>query len=276
MGLIFFFHHSNFYSINYTTLPMLLPLRCSLLLWVLLACFASILQAQDSTALLESVDIPPLFEGCADPLISASQRQACSAPKIQQFIRKHLSYPDSARVRGVEGMVVVRFSVSETGAITDLELLRNIGAGCGQEALRVVRMMPNFTPAYRNGKAIATKMTLPIRFTQKQSKGVEMKYRVEWGATYTSKITKTELKGLLRRHLMVRDVYGEVYDPQFISLKIETPNKDIELETRGGQLSREMLQALKRVRPRHRITLYLTIKDKYEEIDVPRILEITP
>ena len=255
---------------------MLLFLRCYWLLLVALACSANILQAQDSTNILESVDIPPLFEGCADPLISASQRQACSAPKIQQFIQEHLSYPDSARVRGVEGMVVVLFSVSETGAITDLELLRNIGSGCGQEALRVVRMMPNFTPAYRNGKAIATKMTLPIRFTQKQSKSSEMKYSVEWGAIYTNKITKTELKALLRRHLVVRDAYGEVYDPQFISLKIETPNKDIELETRGGQLSREMLQALKRVRPRHRISLYLTIKNKYEEIDVSRILEITP
>lgn len=255
---------------------MLLLLRCSLLFLATFVYSTSILQAQDSTALLKTVDIPPLFEGCADPLISASQRQNCSAPKIQQFIRAHLSYPDSARARGVEGMVVVRFSVSETGMITDLELLRNIGAGCGQEALRVVRMMPNFTPAYRNGKAIATKMTLPIRFTQKQSKDPKMGYRVEWGATYTNKITKTELKLLLRRQLMVRDAYGEMYDPQFITLKIETPNKDIELETRGGQLSREMHQALKRVRPRHRMTWYLTIKDKYEEIEVSRVLEIIP
>lgn len=255
----------------------------SILHWFLLGyvgllCTASTLQAQDSIAptTLAPVDIPPLFQGCADPLISAAQRQACSAPKIQEFVREHLTYPDSARVHGVEGVVVVRFSVSETGAITDLELVRNIGAGCGQEAMRVVRMMPNFTPAYRNGEAIPTKMVLPIRFSQKENNTIANQYRVEWGATYTNQITKTELKALLRRHLMVRDVYGEMYDPQFVSLKIETPNKEVNLENRGGQLSQEMLKALKRARPQQRITLYVTIKKKYEEIEVKRVLEVIP
>ena len=253
-------------------------LRWSLLWYVGVWCSIHALQAQDSIALtaLAPVDIPPLFQGCADPLISAAQRQACSAPKIQQFVRENLLYPDSARTRGVEGMVVVRFSVSETGAITELELLRNIGAGCGQEALRVVRMMPNFTPAYRNGTAISTKMVLPIRFTQKESNNPAAQYRVEWGATYSNKITKATLKALLRRHLTVRDAYGEIYDPQFITLKIETPNKEVILENRGGQLSPEMLKALKRVRPQQRITLYLTIKNKYEEIDIKRVLEVVP
>lgn len=246
-------------------------LLCLGLCWITAA-----VQAQDSTTavLLASKDIPPLFEGCADPLISAAQRQECSAPKIQEFVQKHLLYPDSARARGVEGMVVVRFSVSTTGAITELELLRNIGAGCGQEALRVVRMMPNFTPAYRNGEAVATKMLLPIRFAQKTTSRPAAVYRVEWGATYTNEITRAELKALLRRHLTVRDAYGEVYDPQFITLKIETPNKEIALENRGSQLSKDMLKALKRVRPQQRIRLYLTIKNKYEEIEVERILEV--
>ncbi|MGH1337791.1 MAG: energy transducer TonB [Aureispira sp.] len=257
---------------------MLFLLRWSLLLCTGFWWTTNVLQAQDSIAptALAPVDIPPLFQGCADPLISAAQRQACSAPKIQQFVRENLLYPDSARARGIEGMVVVRFSVSETGAITELELLRNIGAGCGQEALRVVRIMPNFTPASRNGEAISTKMVLPIRFTQKEKKKTAAQYRVEWGATYTNKITKAELKALLRRHLTVRDTYGEIYDPQFITLKIETPNKEVALENRGSQLSKEMLKALKRVRPQQRITLYLTIKNKYEEIDVKRVLEVIP
>lgn len=254
-------------------------LHCLLIGAVGLLCTTVTLQAQDSiapTTALAPVDIPPLFQGCADPLISAAQRQACSAPKIQEFVREHLTYPDSARARGVEGVVVVRFSVSETGVLTDLELVRNIGAGCGQEALRVVRMMPNFTPAYRNGEPIPTKMVLPIRFSQKDNKTAVNPYRVEWGATYTNQITKAELKALLRRHLMVRDVYGEIYDPQFISLKIETPNKETNLEHRGGQLSKEMLKALKRVRPQQRVTLYLTIQKKYEEIEVKRVLEVIP
>lgn len=65
-------------------------------------------QPQDSS-ILTSVDIPPLFEGCDDPLISEEQRQACSVPKIQAFINQNIAYPDSARVRKIEGVVVVRF-----------------------------------------------------------------------------------------------------------------------------------------------------------------------
>jgi TonB family protein len=179
-------------------------------------------------------------------------------------------------MRGVEGMVVVRFSVSETGNITELELLRNIGAGCGQEALRVVRMMPDFTPAYRNGEAIPTKMVLPIRFSQKQSARPAANYRVEWGAVYTDKIDRNTLKSLLRRHLTVRDAYGTTYDSKHIALQIETPSREINLETRGGQLSREMLKALKRVRAQQRVRLTVTIQDQYEEIEVERLLEIVP
>ena len=93
---------------------------------------------------LNAVDIPPLFEGCNDPLVSTAQRQTCSAPKIQAFIRANITYPDSAKVHQAEGIVVVRFTVDETGVISQLELIRDIGHGCGQEAMRVVRMMPAF------------------------------------------------------------------------------------------------------------------------------------
>lgn len=254
---------------------MLFLLRWSFIIFIGFCWTNVVLKAQDSI-ILAPIDIPPLFQGCADPLISATQRQACSTPKIQQFVRKNLMYPDSARIRGVEGVVVVRFSVSEIGAVTDLELLRNIGAGCGQEALRVVRMMPNFTPAYRNGKAIATKMVLPIRFTQIGKTSYKAQYRIEWGAIYTNKITRTELKSLLRSYLSVRDAYGEVYTPQFITLKIETPHKELILENRGSQLSRDMLKALRHVRPQQRISLCLTIQNNYEEIEVKRVLEVIP
>jgi len=235
-----------------------------------------IAQPQDS-AILTSVDIPPLFEGCDDPLISEEQRQACSVPKIQAFINKNIVYPDSARARNVEGVVVVRFSVTEEGKITHLELIRTIGAGCGQEAMRVVRMMPDFRPALRDGLPVATKMTLPIRFKKIAEAAANEKklYQIHWGTMYQNKITKEALKPLLKRYLLVRDDYGNTYDIRFLTLKIEQKGKELLLETRGNTLSKEMLKNLKKVRAGQLITLHATIQKEYEEIDVVRVLELT-
>lgn len=233
-------------------------------------------QPQDS-AILTSVDIPPLFEGCDDPLISEEQRQACSVPKIQAFINQNIVYPDSARVRNVEGVVVVRFSVTEKGTITDLELIRTIGAGCGQEAMRVVRMMPNFRPALKGGVAVATKMTLPIRFKKIGEAKANNKnlYQIHWGTIYQNKITKEDLKHLLKRYLLVRDYYGNTYEVRFLTLKIAHKGKELVLETKGNTLSKEMLKSLRKMRTGQLLTLEAMIQKDYKDIEVVRTLELT-
>lgn len=248
--------------------------------WVLLlGCIWSMaVLAQDSTT-LQATDIPPLFEGCDDPLISPEQRQACSAPKLQAFIQKHLQYPDSARARGVEGVVVVRFQVSEEGEITALELLRNIGAGCGQEAMRVVRSMPTFSPALRNGVPIATTMTLPIRFKRPVSTTTTsdaQTYHLEWGTAYHQDISKKQLQELARRFLVVRDVYGQEYEVQLITMTIQTPSKTVDLEVRGGFFSTAMRKAIKRLRPHHRLTWTATIEHQHKPIEVTKTWSIVP
>lgn len=248
--------------------------------WGLLLCclMSAHLLAQDTT-MLQATDIPPLFEGCDDLLISPEQRQACSTPKLQAFIKTNLQYPDSARIRGIEGVVVVRFQVSEEGKITALELVRNIGAGCGQEALRVIRSMPAFTPALRNGTPIATTMTLPIRFKRPVSTPTTadaVTYRVEWGTAYHSSISKKQLQELARRFLVVRDVYGEEYEVQRIEMIVQTPNKRIELEVRGGFFSPAMRKTLKRIRPHQRLTWIATIEHQHKPIEVTKTWQIIP
>ena len=167
-------------------------------------------QVSDSNK-LDEIDIPPLFEGCDDLLISEEQRQACSVPKIQAFVNHNIIYPDSAKVKNIEGVVVVRFSVTEEGGITSLELIRDIGGGCGEEAMRVVRMMPKFRPARRNGQPIATKMTLPIRFKKLDEARADNKnlYQIHWGNVYENAITKDELAALMKRYLLVRDYHAQ-------------------------------------------------------------------
>lgn len=248
-------------------------MRVAIILTTIIAGILSVgtLCGQDSFK-LTPVDIPPLFEGCDDPLVSEEQRQACSVPKIQKFVHQNITYPDSARAHQIEGVVVVRFSVTEKGKITSLELIRDIGGGCGDEAMRVVRMMPDFRPALRDGKPVATKMTLPIRFTKKDLENANKttSYQVHWGTVYEDEITQDQLKELLKHYLVVRDHFGNTYDIKYLNLQIMTKNKIIEANSKGNILSKEMLRALKRVRANQKLIFEATIQKKYEEIEVVR------
>lgn len=73
-------------------------------------------------------------------------------------------YPSLARRRGKEGVVVVKLSISETGHLTHVELLKDPGYGFAEAAVEAVRSS-SFSPAHYNGKPVAIQATLPIRFT---------------------------------------------------------------------------------------------------------------
>lgn len=225
---------------------------------------------------LSLVDIPPLFEGCDDPLISEAQRQACSIPKIQSFVNQNIVYPDSAKARKVEGLVVVRFVITEKGEITSLELLRDIGSGCGSEALRVVRMMPNFRPALRAGEPVATKMILPIRFKKMDiaEGNNDNLYQIHWGATYVDLVNKNELQRLIQQHLVLRDYYGQVYEVKFLTLKLKNKNKEKIFESKGNILSKEMIKALEKARYPQVVNFEAVIEKDYKEINVSRKIRI--
>lgn len=80
------------------------------------------------------------------------------------FIGDHINYPASARRMKVEGRVFVEFIVEKNGALTDVHVVRGIGAGCDEEAVRVLRMVPNFNPGKQRGVPVRVKMVLPIYF----------------------------------------------------------------------------------------------------------------
>jgi protein TonB len=65
---------------------------------------------------------------------------------------------------GVEGTVYVVFVVNTVGSIQDVEILRGIGGGCDEEALRVVSGAPKWTPGKQRGRPVRVRMRLPIRF----------------------------------------------------------------------------------------------------------------
>ena len=81
-----------------------------------------------------------------------------------EFLNKELNYPTMAKENSIEGRAIVSFIVKADGSISDIELLRDIGGGCGQESIRVVSEMPKWKPGKQRGKAVDVKYNLPIRF----------------------------------------------------------------------------------------------------------------
>lgn len=82
----------------------------------------------------------------------------------QRFLEENLRYPQMAREAGIQGTVFVTFVVEPDGSVTNVEILRGIGGGCDEEAIRVVRQMPSWEPGRQRGQAVRVQFNMPIRF----------------------------------------------------------------------------------------------------------------
>lgn len=80
------------------------------------------------------------------------------------YLMENLTYPAQAKAAGIEGTVIVVFLVNTDGTISDVDILRGIGGGADEEAIRVVQNAPNWEPGTQKGIAVNTRMRLPIRF----------------------------------------------------------------------------------------------------------------
>ena len=81
-------------------------------------------------------------------------------------IQSKIKYPEMAKKAGVEGRVIVQFVVDEEGNVQDPQVVRGLGAGLDEEALRAVKMA-KFKPGMQRGKPVKVKMSLPITFRLK-------------------------------------------------------------------------------------------------------------
>ena len=81
------------------------------------------------------------------------------------YLSANLGYPTTARRKGIEGTVIVAFIVDTDGTVSDFELLKGIGGGCDEEAIRIVKNSPKWTPGMQDGKAVRTLMRLTVNFT---------------------------------------------------------------------------------------------------------------
>ena len=84
--------------------------------------------------------------------------------KLMEFVGKNIKYPQIARETGIQGRVFVNFVVEPDGSVSNVSVLRGIGGGCDEEAMRVVKSMPKWKPGKQRGKAVRVQYMLPVNF----------------------------------------------------------------------------------------------------------------
>lgn len=82
-----------------------------------------------------------------------------------KFLQQNIKYPQMARESSIQGTVFVTFVVERDGSVTDVRVLRGIGGGCDEEAIRVIKAMPKWQPGKQRGKPVRVQFNMPIKFT---------------------------------------------------------------------------------------------------------------
>ncbi|PCH67427.1 MAG: energy transducer TonB [Bacteroidetes bacterium] len=84
---------------------------------------------------------------------------------MYKFLYKNIKYPPLAKENDITGKVFIKFVVTSKGRVEKAHILKGIGGGCDEEALRVVNMMPSWNAGKQRGKPVNVWFTLPIKFT---------------------------------------------------------------------------------------------------------------
>jgi TonB family protein len=100
------------------------------------------------------VDEMPIYQGGDKALLN--------------FVKENIYYPENAKAKGIQGKVIVSFTVTEKGGVTNVTIVNKVSPEIDTEALRVVNSLPDFAkPGIKNGKSVRVHFMLPITFTLK-------------------------------------------------------------------------------------------------------------
>jgi TonB family protein len=110
----------------------------------------------------EIVERMPLFGSCNE--LDGEEAKKCSDKAIMEYLSNSIRYPGLAKEINLEGRVIVEFIIDEDGMITKPRILRDIGAGCGDEVIRVISKMPDWAPGFQQNRNVKVKIRVPVNF----------------------------------------------------------------------------------------------------------------
>lgn len=121
----------------------------------------------EDTEIAEIVFEEPVEEEETDEIFQIVENPATFKGGIGAFykyVQKNMKYPSQAQRMGLEGKVFIEFVVGKDGRITDVKVLRGIGAGCDEEAIKVLKNSPAWSAGRQRGRPVRQRMVLPITF----------------------------------------------------------------------------------------------------------------
>lgn len=118
---------------------------------------------------------------------------------LREYMQSNVKYPTEAQKSGESGTVYISMIINQDGSVSDAKVLRGVSQSLDAEALRVVKMMPSWTPGKQNGKAVRVRFNIPVKFHGAEKQGNYSEYqkptveRIET-ANYTMRVVQFEKK----------------------------------------------------------------------------------
>jgi len=137
-------------------------LRASLYCMLLLSFFSLDVFAQNEIENKSENEEPEIFT-----IVEKMPEFPGGDSALKDFIQQEMIYPIKAKEKDIQGVVVLNFVVEKDGSLSNLEILRDIGGGCGNEAIRIVEKMPKWSAGLHKGEPVLVAFKLPVRFKLK-------------------------------------------------------------------------------------------------------------
>ena len=126
----------------------------------------TVLTSEDEKVYM-NVEVPPVFIGSIDSNSNTVNKLVDNG--MYKFIAMNINYPREALINGIQGRVIISFVVTKDGSLKDIKVLKGVGYGLDEEALRIVRLMNKskmWKPGEKDGKPVNVSFILPISFKQ--------------------------------------------------------------------------------------------------------------
>lgn len=239
---------------------------------IILFCICFTMTGFSQDEVLLHVDEMPYFPGCND--FGEKQKEAkrrCSNDNLVSFIANNIKYPESAKEERLEGTVLVSFVIDNKGFLKDPFVLRDIGGGCGEAALEIVKQMVRWEPGVNNGRSVNVKLNLPIKFSLQGES--TLGHSISWGTIKGGQVTKRNLKNNIEEAIIVRDAFGNTVSVTELIFAYERKKKFLDALSKG-HVNSDQRKLLKKVKPGGILTISATLQKGADFVEVDRELEI--
>lgn len=218
----------------------------------------------------------PYFSGCEKYKYKKEKKRTCSDESLVSFLAFNVEYPEEAKNAGTEGTVYVSFIIDEEGRVTEPSIIRDIGDGCGDAAIDVLKKMPKWEPGKDKGEIVKVKLNLPIHFYLKSGVSNPLEsddYKITWGTSKGNKISIEELKENLGKIIMVRDRFGEPVVFEELNFSYQRKN-NFQTATSNGILNKKQKKIVKKAKAGGRFYIGVVVQDGNRKVKVGREFEL--